>query len=182
MSRIDTFGRYGPNRNSFYQQLEMCAGRAAEYLHEAWQRPVRHNRRIERAALFYTMIVDEQREVAFWPINPPDLLLPEGADTETHYELQAGLRTVEHQLPFRPEQRRALLAPDVIREYEFESGAIEKREPLAVATWHQWLWTTRREGRRTIAEPSAAASVLHEGCTRLAGSLAVILQQERQSE
>jgi hypothetical protein len=160
----------------------MCAARVVEKLDQAWQRPVRHNARIERAALFYALIVDQQREEAFQPINPPELLLPADIDTDTHYGLQAGLRTVEHQLPFTPPQRRALLAPDVIREYEFASEAVERRSPLAVATWHQWLWTTRREGRRTIAEPSAASSVLYEGCTRLAQSLNVILQQGRQAK
>lgn len=169
--------RLTPDSKNFYDRTLMLASGAVEQLEGAWQRPVRHNTRIERGALWYALMLDAQYDEALQDGDQPTLLTPPGVNTQTHYGLQAGLRTVSYGLPFTPSERSMLRPPDMLDEWKFEKAeALHRRAPDQVARWHQWLWTTRREGQRTIAEPSLDAAVLAEGCSHLAQSLAVVLR------
>jgi hypothetical protein len=165
-----------PDVYSFYARASFFASGAAHYLHESWTRPKRHNKRIERAALWHTVLLDEDcgKALALEP-GRASLLLPPSTDAETRYELQAGIRTVHATVPFIPRERSALRreaaetgnarfdAPDIIR----ETALFER--------WHQWLWMDEHRAPTTTLDALGASGVLAEGCVRLSNVLPKLL-------
>jgi hypothetical protein len=174
----------------FYDWTATCAGQTVAHLEEAWERPVRHNLKIERAALWWAHITIEQIADVFSRPDQLWMLNPQGVDAPTRYDLQASLRTIptvmppdglgwnHKQLVGRVSETPLGLQREMDLEFEFKGERGErarKRAPDVFREWHEWLWTRDTRGRRTRAEPSQQAAVLAEGCTRLALSLNTII-------
>jgi hypothetical protein len=170
-----------------YEWLRTYANAGTADLEDAWQRPVRHNRKIERMALWNVLetgehcmrIRDSERH----------LIRPALGDVETRYDLEASIRTVPELLPFTESERYKLRTmPDdprgrnvellrFHRAMGHEDGpySIEHGPPELLDRWHQWLWV---KGDLSVRgeSPNPDAQVLSEGCYRLAGSLAILLE------
>lgn len=163
----------------FYSLMNLNAGGAAFYLYQSWERPKRHNMRIERAAMWYTLMLDRDCGRA---LTSPDtsLLMPPGTDVQTRYELQAGINTVRHCLPWTHSEREILRSPlnQMVEDYEFIGGEIVAREPALADRWHQWLWMGQHGEPQTSIEALGASAVLAEGCKRLSGVLPEVLGWE----
>jgi hypothetical protein len=163
-----------PDVYSFYSRASFFASGATHFLDESRRRPKRHNRRIERAALWHTVLLDEDCGKALEP-HRASLLLPPSTDTETRYELQAGIRTVHAMLPFTPLERRTL------RDEQAETGNTrfddEKtiRATVLFERWHEWLWMDEHQAQATSADTLGASAVLAEGCLRLSHVLSKLL-------
>lgn len=156
---------------NFYGLTQMLASGAANRLHQAWQRPVRHNLRIERAALWYTLMADRNHEEIRADIEQRSMTTSRAGDITSNYELLAGILTVRYILPFSLPDLGRLLVPykDAVDDFEFRTAMVCERAPEQVARWHDWLWTARQQ---QPASPSMPASVLAEGCERVAASIA----------
>jgi hypothetical protein len=160
----------------YHLYSRLWTGAAGTYngLNEAWKRPKRHNRRVERAALWYALELGENcAEVAATPEAWSLLrdLSPE-ADVEERYEVQAAVHAIRHNLPFTPQEREALNETRSVRsDFLFESDRIGAREPALVEEWHRWVWANERQRPRTRKEALGASAILAEGCSRLTQSL-----------
>ena len=128
-----------PLRNEAYWVLRglFTAGTWTAYnLKEAWQRPVRHNKQIEREALFHAvdltaLCIDALR-------NHSSVLLPSATTPHRRHTLQAAVRTASSILPFSLAELSALQA-------EQEGNFLFETEeaistPELVARWHEWVW------------------------------------------
>lgn len=168
-----------------YDRAELCAANTVSSLEAAWEWPVRHNLKIERAALWWAHLtvmriydVDEE----LWSPYPQDV------DAATRYDFQASLSTIPTLLPHKGQDlHRKLLGPryQIEREHEFRGDFTEhayQRAPAVFDEWHKWLWTSSTGEGRTHAEPSPDALVLAEGCTRLAVSLNTIIGTYKQPQ
>lgn len=158
-----------------YTRMSFFAAGAAEFLNESWKRPKRHNKRIERAALWHTILLDQDCGEALEPAREVLLLLPPPTDVETRYELQAGIRTVHATLPFSVTERYALQREELeIGNTHFDDNdAI--RESALFERWHEWLWMDRHEVPQTSTEALGASAMLAEGCARISHILPKIL-------
>lgn len=155
-----------------YDRIILYGIFAGAHLYESWQRPKRHNRRIERAALWATLMLDRECGRV---LDDKALMLPPWVDLDTRYELQAGVRTVHQIIPFSTPERDALRATDMIRDYEFRSEKVANREPALVERWHRWLWMDEHNAPQTNAEALGASAILAEGCERLRESAREVL-------
>jgi hypothetical protein len=157
--------RLEPDVYSYYSGMYVRALGTAEFLRESWNRPKRHNRRIERAALWYTVSLDQGCQRALHPAQNK-LLLPPSTDQEIRYELQAGIRTVHDTFPFSPRERELL-------EYEVEKGnpRFENDDVILasdlVQRWHGWLWMDDQGVPQNSTEALGSSAILAEACMRL---------------
>lgn len=151
---------------NFYSRMQFHAGGATKYLYESWKRPKRHNKRIERAALWHTVGLEEDCGRALKPEHSLLLLPPPSTDVKTRYELQAAIRTVEATFPFTSSERDALRRDLELGNAHFDDeGSIG--EPELVDQWHEWLWMDEHREPKTSVEAIGASAVLGEGCARL---------------
>ena len=171
-----------PEERTPYVSLESCSSSARASLRAAWMRPVRHNRRIERNALWavvQTAIVAKRLQ------QRQDLRLLCAADEPADvYELRAGLQTVPALTPYSDDELKCLFQADRGRDILFEHGlefdglaGIADREPILAERWHTWLW--HREPGRTRDTPSYESQILQEGCRRLHIGVTALLTATR---
>jgi hypothetical protein len=157
-----------------YTRMEFFAWGAAKDLYESWQRPKRHNKRIERSALWHAVLLDKDCGQALEP-DRKAVLLPPSTAVETRYELQAAVRTVHTTLPFIPLEREVLR-----REFD-ETGNTGFADEDAIRRttlferWHEWLWMDEQRAPITSVEALGASAILAEGCARLRNITAGLL-------
>ncbi len=156
------------DQRDFFDFMHLGATGTHRTLGESWARPVRHNRKIERSALWYALLVVEKCTQAD---EPHQLYLDDRTKLATvaQYELRAAVRTIPRLVPYGVLNHRALQG--VGFDYEFQSEQIVRDQPELVEEWHQWLW----QPGEARAEPSRRALLLAEGCQRLGESLGVLL-------
>jgi hypothetical protein len=121
-------------------------------------------------------MLDRSCELA---LTLPDVSLrfPPETDVQIRYELQAGMHTVHHSLPFTLPERDALRSVDMLSDFDFKSERIVSREPELVERWHQWLWTDAHQMPQTDVQALGMSAILAEGCTRLTRVLPKILNE-----
>lgn len=144
-----------------YSRLQFNASGASRELIAAQKRPKRHNKPIERLALWHTVLLDAECERVLTS-GSRSLLMPRSTDVDFRYELQAGIRTVHAVVPFTAPERLALH-----RDRGHILDDVENfRSPL-IDRWHQWLWVNERGEQQTSVENLGASAVLLEACLRL---------------
>jgi hypothetical protein len=148
-----------------YSHMQFHAGSATEYFCESRKRPVRHNRRIERVALWHAVLLDEDCKKALEPAHSA-LLLPPLCDVETRYALQAGIRIVHGTLPFTTAERGTLAQEAKTGNVEFSDGN-NISAPDLISRWHDWLWRDDMNRPGASLEALGASAVLAEGCVQL---------------
>jgi hypothetical protein len=154
-----------PDAYDFYSRLQFHAGGTSEHLGQSWERPKRHNRGIERLALWMAVGLHEDCEQALAPRNST-LLLPPSPGVGVRYELQAGIRIVHGIMPFSLSERHTL-------RHDIEVGHLPSDEmgppidPALVERWHRWLWMDEQGEPQTNVEALGASAVLGEACERL---------------
>lgn len=153
-----------------YQWMLSGAQSTAEYLREGWKRPVRHNRALELAALWYTIELDLSCRGTVDTAGA--LSLPVSASTANQYEVLAAAYVLPRLIPFTLDEiGRLRPKPDIMADYHFERGLVTQREPRLVERWHEWIWTGRTEGA------AGPGDLLVEGCDRLSEALSRILDE-----
>jgi hypothetical protein len=160
----------------FWAQMHFAARGAAFNLYESWERPVRHNKKLERLALWHTVNLELDCESALrFDASPPVLpLKPADGAPEVRYEVEAAIQIVPRLLPFTDFDRPRLRAlPD--RSFDDWGKAMAEREPDLVASWHRWLWANNpREpypagDHGKASELAVAASQLANGVNAILG-------------
>jgi hypothetical protein len=170
----EVFGLLSPEVYWVYTRMAGYAAETAWHLRQAWARPVRHNRRIERGALWEALLLDAECRRALAPDPLQSLLSPPTGSLDARYELQAGIRVVPHILPFTLDERQRL-RPTGVRDFRFGTEDIVNREPEVVERWHNWVWMdTEREPQKDVKALGASA-LLAEAGTRISDSLYEIL-------
>jgi hypothetical protein len=156
---------------NFYSRLHFDAATTQRYLVESWRRTQRHNRAIERAALWCALQLDADCRVAV----AGDVLsaLPTEAGVQTRYEVHAGVRTVYATMPLTIAERQAL-APDILDNPRF-TNISTMRAPELVERWHEWLWSDDTGTQQTSIEALGSSAIYAEGCVRLTGALPTLL-------
>jgi hypothetical protein len=158
----------------FYSRLEFDAAGVVRSLFESRKRVHRHNARIERAALWYALALDEECAYALDPTNGR-ILAPPSADMGTRYELQAGMRVVRAVIPFTQIERSLLGSPGMHSNFRFENRDAIQEQNL-FNRWHEWLWTRDED----VARPPSATGesmILGEASARLLAGAQTILAQ-----
>jgi hypothetical protein len=144
----------------FYSLLAMDAGSAAFNLYEAWERPVRHNKKIERLALWHTVRLDEECERASSDMRllPHLTFSPSNAMLETRYDIQAAIATVPQLVPFTGSERNRLRVPTQ-KTFEDWGEDMSARESELVDRWHVWLWLENSRTRDPDADRGNASAL-----------------------
>ena len=149
--------------------VRMGARSAYSHLQQAWERPVRHNLRIERAALWHSLITDLYCQQMLHSSEFGGLL-DRYSNPVDAYELTAGALAISHTLPFTDSEKEKIRSTpaEMIKVFEFRHDSTAQRAPGLFSEWHGWLWTTEVEGRRAPSNmPSLPASMLAEACLRV---------------
>lgn len=125
----------------FVALMGLHASNVSLGLDESWQRPVRHNKKIERTALadtvelesYCTRVIEGVKPDFYY--HPPTLPLSSlYGPAETRYDIEAAIRTIPELLPFSRSE---------IDRLQMVNGNPDKmgmREPELTARWHSWLW------------------------------------------
>lgn len=158
-----------------YMGLQWTAGSAADHLYDAWKRPVRHNRRIERAALHFALNIANYCERV--STNRPEHVRPKIGNMDARYDAEAGIRTIPTILPFTVEERRLLTANQHPHNPRFEHGIgdVALGQLELAEQWHDWLWTPPTNPLERRALPGAEAELLALACTRLTHALGQVM-------
>jgi hypothetical protein len=133
---------------------------------------VRHNRRIERAALWHVLRLDSLCASVLDAYGHPDprFVRPQTGSTESRYEAEAAIRTIPSLSPFTQSEEAVLSRNLDLQNFEFEHGigdltlgrlALRER-------WHEWLWI---DGSGRAQERSTESQVLEMACGRLSVAL-----------
>jgi hypothetical protein len=130
---------------------------------------VRHNLKIERAALWYAVrlavdcaTVASADEVGELVGSPP-----------ARYDTKAAVQTIPTLMPFASHERDALARetrenkPFYNFEWEYAITHSVVDGSALFDRWHDWLWTPDRQSR----DPNPVALELAEGCKRLSIAL-----------
>lgn len=161
-----------------YQSLRATAGFTIQHLTEAWQRPVRHDRRIERAALWSALGVTT---------NCGEIISADGwfehvrratGDATARYDVETAIRTLPTILPYTASERALLnrnkkTTPRNLQFYHGIGDTALGQDDL-LERWYEWIWSPPEIPSSRRASPSPAAEVLVAGCNSLAGALGAI--------
>jgi hypothetical protein len=159
--------------NGVYTGLLLNAFSTTKALAASWRRTKRHNRAIERDALFSSILLDAACRAAL--ADGRALPSPATADIETRYDVHAAIHTVHAVLPFTLAERDRLTPPEIMRNERFEDESAE-REPRLFERWHEWLWLDDLGVPQTSTEALGASAILQEGCNRLSISLPKVME------
>ncbi|MGE5281079.1 MAG: hypothetical protein ACM3N0_01925 [Chloroflexota bacterium] len=173
----DNASRLPPQVEQFLGAMEIVARGTAANLQESWRRPVRHNKKIERLALWHTVMLGETCERAIDPEHHSLVvtLSPTQAEPETRYEIQAAARMIPGLVPFsRLDQ--AKLRADTGKYFDKWGEDMAVREPVLVANWHSWLWSNDPIAPYPDNE-HGRASLLAIAASRLADNLHAVLSE-----
>lgn len=161
--------------DNFFARLQFEASGTVKYARESWQRPKRHNRRLERAALWYALGLDADCEEALQPYRS-ELLLPVGTDVSNRYEIQAAVRSIHGVFPYSPVTR------DLLRKGSSGNPHFEVEDAIArpecFDRWHSWLWMDGHDNPQSSIEALGASAILAEACARLSNVLPKLLDSE----
>jgi hypothetical protein len=166
-----------------YSRMGMHAADVANSLHASWQRPRRHNRRIERKVLWHVLDLGVTCDEAV--TIPGTALLRElrpEAGTEERYEVGAAIHTVRHHMPFTPGEREMLQVVKTMDDFHFMSDGIKGLEPALVERWHLWVWANEQQRPQTNVRALGASAMLAEACYRLSELLPEFLGEETSSK
>jgi hypothetical protein len=161
---------------SVYMRMQWNAAEATGHLASASKRPVRHNRRIERAALWYVLSLDDDCARIVDPIGPwHKLVRPKTGEIESRYEAEAAIRTIPHLVPFSPWESKKLRASQNLSNFQFEHyvGDIACEYSLLFERWHDWLWAASSSDHVTTQSPES--SELKLSCAQLSAALANVV-------
>jgi hypothetical protein len=159
----------------FWAQMLFAAEGAARNLQESWKRPVRHNKKLERLALWHTVNLELDCENALSLDASPPVLPLSASDgpPEVRYDVDAAIRLVPRLIPFTDFDRARLRAlPD--RSFDDWGEAMAEREPGLIAGWHRWLWANS-PNEPYLAGDYGKASELAVAASQLANGVNVIL-------
>jgi hypothetical protein len=155
-----------------FTSMQFYAGGSAQYLYESWQRPVRHNKKLERLALWHTVNLELECESALsFDTSPP--LVPFTDDVgppEVRYDVETAIRLMPRLFPFFMSSDLARLRALPDRSFDDWGEAMAEREPELVASWHAWLWPDDYP-----PGDHGRASELAVAASRLADGLKVVL-------
>jgi hypothetical protein len=163
-----------------YISVQGFAYFTAAHLRDVWKRPVRHNRHIERAALWYALDVGNACERLLDPGNEGQYLRPSNGDATARYDAEAAIRTIPSILPFIERERRVLSEnKDRGNNFQFEHGIgdVTLGQLALVERWHDWLWTPPDSSSERRASPGSDAEILAVACTRLTNALGDVLSE-----
>jgi hypothetical protein len=172
------------HERSIYRWLGSCAAQTAGLLHAAWQRPFRHNKVIERAALWNVIRVEGWCDTMLHQAPYQHLMRPKASDAATRYEFEAAIRTIPELLPFQPNERKALHRAST-RKYDSEFGiedvedgvpGIGRLYPELTNRWHRWIWSPEPHRASQPDTPSLESEIMAQACTHLARSIGAILE------
>jgi len=164
-----------PDEYNLFWRMLFCARLTEDGLSSSWKRPKRHNRSIERFALYWSLQLDQGCEEAL--IEGQAVPSNKVASAETRYEVQAAIRTVHVTLPFMRSERTTLTSPK-LRNPDFrDESAVPDRELLE--RWHEWLWKDDLGAPQTSVEALGASAVLYEGSQRLVARLPDVVERLR---
>jgi hypothetical protein len=160
---------------SVYLRMQWDATEAVTKFTEASKRPVRHNQRIERAALWHVLSLDEDCARILDPAGWPHLVRPKTGVTRSRYEAEAAIRTIPELVPFTPQESDTLRYNQHLHNFQFEHGIGDvARGQLALCErWHEWLWTAGSSARAQVRNPES--KVLEVGCARLSVALGDVI-------
>jgi hypothetical protein len=154
---------------------------AWEQFEEVSKRPVRHNRRIERAALWHILRLDREcvQVLDSYGRPDPDLVRPKTGDVVSRYETEAAILTVPNLLPFSRSESTTLQSCNLrnvrdLSNFQFEHGIGDTtRGQLELCErWHDWLWT---DGLGRAQDRSIESKVLETACARLSVALFAVI-------
>lgn len=164
-------------RNSTYQAMQFQATEAVIQFKEVSKRPVRHNRRIECAALWHVLRLDGEcvQVLDSYGRPDPDLVRPKTGDAVSRYEAGAAILAVPNLLPFSRSESTIMQKCNLgngrdLSNYQFEYGIGDTtRGQLGLCErWHDWLWT---DGSGRAQDRSIESQVLEIACARLSVAL-----------
>jgi hypothetical protein len=168
-----------PPAQQFLARMQMEARGSTSGLAESWKRPVRHNLKLERLALWHAVRLEASCENALDDECGPSVLplSPSAAAPESRYEVEAAVRMVPQLMPFTHCDLDRLRAPIGVY-FEKWGDEMADREPQLVARWHRWLWA---ESSSELYEPENYADAALLGCAahRLAEGLETLLGWHR---
>jgi hypothetical protein len=168
--------RPDPERpRSTFQSVQFQATEALIQFKEVSKRPVRHNRRIERAALWHVLRLNRECVQVLDSYGRPDLVRPKTGDVVSRYEAEAAIRTVPSLLPFSRSETTIMQKCNLgngrdLSNYQFEYGIGDTtRGQLGLCErWHDWLWT---DGSGRAQDRSIESQVMEIACARLSVAL-----------
>lgn len=163
-----------------FNSLENRSPDAAKAMQEVWRRPARHNVRIERAALRYTVILDGHCRNLTMHGRHRTFLVPPLSDPAKRYDIEAAVRTIPDLVPFTQDECERIRGSQFYTDgYHTGPQDISNTEPELLARWHEWLWTPKDDPSQRASEPNPEAEALAAGYTRLAEAMlgAVVLWQ-----
>jgi hypothetical protein len=151
---------------SWVGSIYSCAGSALHDMEASWDRPVRHNKRLELSALRDALSLEvactyalESDATAAAPLLPPD------TEAETAYRWLSGLLAVDRLVvPHGRWERNAL------RNHSFRADStawgerVTEQYPELVAEWHNWLWLDLAGQPVRTREALGASAVLAAAC------------------
>jgi hypothetical protein len=161
-----------------YTRMQSTAAEASVHLRDAWKRPVRHNRRIERAALWYTLYVADDCDRLLDPNDRRQYLRPPIGEARDRYEAEAAIHTIPSVLPFTRREHQVLSGnKDRRNNFQFEHGIGDTAlgQIALVERWHDWLWTNPESTSERRASPGPDAQVFAIACARLSNALGEIM-------
>jgi hypothetical protein len=178
--------RYLPDSTeamNVYGRMQAHAAFTIETLRDGRKRPARHNRRIERAALWNAISLDKDCAHILDPNNQwrsdwSQLVRPRTGSKQARYDAEAAIRTIPTLVPFIEGERRILHHSLDISNIEFENGIgdVSCGRGELCERWHEWLWTSSAESPQK-QHPSSESEVLEMGCSRLVTSLTVVMTE-----
>jgi hypothetical protein len=151
---------------------------AVERMQEAWRRPVRHNRKIERAALTSTVRIERYcRHLLMGDMG--SFLTPPLPDPAKRYDIESAIRTIPSVIPFTRYECESI-RDTKWDEAGFYAGVDDDpgiTRPELLTRWHEWLWTPKADSGQRTDEPNPEAQALAASYARLSegmlGALAI---------
>jgi len=157
---------------NFYSRLQFEAATTLRYLGESWLRLQRHNRAIERAALWCALQLDPDcREAVTGDVLSA---LPASIPAATRYEVHGAVHTLAATMPLTIDEQLALTTPGLSSNPRFADGSAIAQQDL-VERWHDWLWSDEVEGSRYGARALGSSAIYAEGCSHLVEAVPVVL-------
>lgn len=151
---------------------------AAKQLMAASKRPVRHNRKIERGALWHILSLDEDCTTILDPSSAlSELVRPTTGSIESRYEAEAAMRTIPQLVPFAPQESKLLRTSHNLDNFRFEYGIgdVTLGQLALFEHWHDWLWVA--DGSEPTQSRSPESRMLEASCSRLSIALDGIIEE-----
>ena len=161
----------------FYSHVQAQATSTAKLIYDSWQRPKRHNLRVERTALWHALDLDQS---CAWVLEPGNtqILIPPLGNVETCYDIQAGVRSVHATFPLSAEEREELSTKPEEQKNQWLEGEAPVDASRLLERWHAWLWNDSHGGQRSHIEALGASAIFVEASARLSRTIPRLLGWE----